>query len=1517
MTDFKDFELRVRTKLDSVKDLSKVASAIEDVEKAIDRQSQAAKRGENVLDEMKGSLEALGAIQKELKGQLSLVKDFRDLEGAIAKTQTRLDSATESYNKLNAKLAEKGKLTERETVKLSGYSKQIDSLNVLLGQQREKIAFLGDSYGKVGIDIKNLAQFELQNLETQAKLGVVYKANQAALQSYSQDVRAAREAERQRAAELSRIAQQEQQRLSIINAQIANARKRDSESRAAEESAYKQRLNVLNAQIADARKRESEAKAALDQQAADQQQKRLAILNVQIANAQKRAQEAQSAAARDAGLAQIATQAETAAASYNTLARAADNLAPKQQTLREAINGILDPTKKVTSTIGGLENSVAELAQAVAKIDGPVQNYRESMDKLAAAKSALERQGSLIDTYNREVSALRQNRTELVNARAKVAEYAAEVRKGGDAGQQFVKSLNDAQAKARSAAQAMADQVLRTRDARDALRAAGVSTANLTSEQQRLVNVARQSTATLDSLKAAVAQYGVESARAGNADNPFSGKGGRTTLDLMQRIRGQVLSLTAAYVGLFGVLNLAKGGITAATTRDQIDSRLGLLPGVGRDQRKLAEENKYIAEQADRVGVNYENAAISYSKFAVAATMAKAPIEQSKFIFESFLETSRVLGMSGDDLNGLFLALSQSFSKGKIQAEELTGQIGERLPGAFAFAQQALKDKFPDLPKALEKGQVGAENLVIIAESVRRAMADQLGPATKTAAAEQERFNTAMYQFKLTMADTGYLDAYRRALIELTKFMKSEDGKKFAGVLGEAFMAVAEAVIWLAKNIEEVKTALTIAAAGWVAWKGAVVAAQIPGIVSDLRALYTLIAAGAGNVAAFGASWPLLAATVKMAFVAITAFLVGWEVGKILREKFTEVRQLGTWMVTGVAEALAWLKGAFNVVWDGFPAVVRNAMANMVNIITAGVRNGMSLFSAFATASGMDKLGKSIQDMADSLKVGYVDIGAATAKARADMANEVANIRKIRADMLADDAATLPKFAPSKAGGGRGFVNPESVKPTSTTAFNPAWMNTKPLGGDKADAEIKKRENKIEEITRALEALDAKIDRSKTESLKAQLDAIDTQYAALGRKIKELGGKEAQGFMERLTALTGALRKTTIDKFEQELTNQQQTLDEKAAQLEAASGRKKLLSLESRQAAIRKSYESLYNDLRELQLKFFQNDRDTAPLDAARARIDAGVQALLNLEEQKFKLDEINALEETRKNKIAAINEQRDAGLIDDVKAAEQINTINQGAIPAIQAAADATIQWALANSALFENQEALDQYIAKISLIKANVTSVQTEYDKTTKAFIDGSVQAINMGLNQVVDAFQKMATGQSTVADGFMGMLQGFANFAAQFLRDIAIMIIKMQIFKMLQNSGNPVLAAVGTAGMATVKHDGGIIGYGQTRTRGISPSWFAGAPRYHTGGVAGLAPDEYPAILQRGEEVLTKDSPRNILNGGGVQQGGGAGGSMRVVLVDDRARVPEAMSGSDGEKVVVQHIRKNAATIKQYLK
>lgn len=60
----------------------------------------------------------------------------------------------------------------------------------------------------------------------------------------------------------------------------------------------------------------------------------------------------------------------------------------------------------------------------------------------------------------------------------------------------------------------------------------------------------------------------------------------------------------------------------------------------------------------------------------------------------------------------------------------------------------------------------------------------------------------------------------------------------------------------------------------------------------------------------------------------------------------------------------------------------------------------------------------------------------------------------------------------------------------------------------------------------------------------------------------------------------------------------------------------------------------------------------------------------------------------------------------------------------------------------------------------------------------------------------------------------------------------------------------------------HSGGVAGEGGASRPG-SVFNLQGAPRYHVGGIAGLRPNEIPAVLLRGEEVLTRRDPRHRYN------------------------------------------------------
>jgi hypothetical protein len=64
------------------------------------------------------------------------------------------------------------------------------------------------------------------------------------------------------------------------------------------------------------------------------------------------------------------------------------------------------------------------------------------------------------------------------------------------------------------------------------------------------------------------------------------------------------------------------------------------------------------------------------------------------------------------------------------------------------------------------------------------------------------------------------------------------------------------------------------------------------------------------------------------------------------------------------------------------------------------------------------------------------------------------------------------------------------------------------------------------------------------------------------------------------------------------------------------------------------------------------------------------------------------------------------------------------------------------------------------------------------------------------------------------------------------------------------------------SSIFHEGGLVGYDYSPMRAVPALAFAGAPRLHNG----FAPDEFPAILQRGERVLSRKENARYENGGG---------------------------------------------------
>lgn len=162
-----------------------------------------------------------------------------------------------------------------------------------------------------------------------------------------------------------------------------------------------------------------------------------------------------------------------------------------------------------------------------------------------------------------------------------------------------------------------------------------------------------------------------------------------------------------------------------------------------------------VYEQTSRVGLKFvETAEAAKSFFAAGQGTGLAP--QLGGIFRAVTNAGAALQLSTDDINGTFIALGQMMSKGKVQAEELRGQLGERLPGAFRMAAKAMGMTTAELDKFMADGKLTAEDLLPkLAEALEEKYARAAEAAADTAQGAINRMSTEWTLFKANVMDSG------------------------------------------------------------------------------------------------------------------------------------------------------------------------------------------------------------------------------------------------------------------------------------------------------------------------------------------------------------------------------------------------------------------------------------------------------------------------------------------------------------------------------------------------------------------------------------------------------------------------------------------------------------------------------------------------------------------------------------------------------------------------------------------
>lgn len=174
-------------------------------------------------------------------------------------------------------------------------------------------------------------------------------------------------------------------------------------------------------------------------------------------------------------------------------------------------------------------------------------------------------------------------------------------------------------------------------------------------------------------------------------------------------IKGAVGGLAAWAAGFLSIGNILSKTFDQALKSDAVRTSLEFTFGsVDLADAKLEQ----LRNSANRLGIDYNALTDSYKSFTGAVIASNFDFQEGERIFNAVAGASAKLKLSSQDTEGALRALQQMISKGNVQAEELRGQLGERIPGAFSIAARAMGKTEVELNKMLKNGEVLAVDLL-------------------------------------------------------------------------------------------------------------------------------------------------------------------------------------------------------------------------------------------------------------------------------------------------------------------------------------------------------------------------------------------------------------------------------------------------------------------------------------------------------------------------------------------------------------------------------------------------------------------------------------------------------------------------------------------------------------------------------------------------------------------------------------------------------------------------------------
>jgi len=211
----------------------------------------------------------------------------------------------------------------------------------------------------------------------------------------------------------------------------------------------------------------------------------------------------------------------------------------------------------------------------------------------------------------------------------------------------------------------------------------------------------------------------------------------------------------------------------------------------------------FITKLADQTGQDLFVLGDSYKGLYASAKQAGIATTEIHNIFGAIVRSGSALKLSNEQVALSLKAVEQMMNKGTISSEELKGQLGEQLPGAYAMMAKAAKDaglsvsgSTQELGKLLDEGKVAsAQVLPFFAKRMEEAFGKNADANINTISGSANRLNNELAQLvsaldesKVTSFWASIQNGIADVMKDLTFMVKSGSFRDFLSYMtGQGF----------------------------------------------------------------------------------------------------------------------------------------------------------------------------------------------------------------------------------------------------------------------------------------------------------------------------------------------------------------------------------------------------------------------------------------------------------------------------------------------------------------------------------------------------------------------------------------------------------------------------------------------------------------------------------------------------------------------------------------------------------